>query len=271
MENELILEIGTEEIPALFLSKAEKDLKSEIIEELETNNLTFGKVKTFSTPRRLAVLVSDLKATQIDKVIEHFGPPKRIAFDEKGNPTKAAYGFAKSQNVDIKEIEIVNRSNGEFLCVRNKTKGKKSSQILKEILPQVITSIPFRKSMRWGKGVITFARPIRWIAAVYNGSTIPFKIENIKSSNKSYGHRFISKKPFKFRNWEEYTKALDKYDVILNSSKRRQIIENNTVKLAKSVNGHVLDDPELMETVVNIVEHPTVLKGEFEKKISETP
>ncbi|MGH7885985.1 MAG: glycine--tRNA ligase subunit beta, partial [Thermodesulfobacteriota bacterium] len=167
MNNELILEIGTEEIPALFLKKAESDLKALAEKEFSGRSLKFSNIETFSTPRRLTLLVKELASQQADQVIESFGPPKRIAFDENGQPTKAALGFAKSQNVEIDKVEIVKRDNGEFLCVRNKLKGKMTSQILRDLLPQIIFSIPFKKSMRWGNGKISFARPIRWITCIY--------------------------------------------------------------------------------------------------------
>ncbi|MGI9554114.1 MAG: glycine--tRNA ligase subunit beta [Thermodesulfobacteriota bacterium] len=271
MTGELILEIGTEEIPALFLRKAGEDLKASVQKEFSSNSLEFDDLQTYFTPRRLVVYVKGLNDSQKDKLTENFGPPKRIAFDEKGKPTKAAIGFAKSQNVDIKNVEVARRDNGEFLCVRNKVKGKKTRDVLKEILPKLITSIPFRKSMRWGDGTTTFARPIRWIAAVYNGTTIPFAIENVRSSNSTYGHRFTSKKAIRIKDFKQYLTNLDKNNVVLDSEKRKEIIVKDINKIAKKVKGKIHEDPELMETVINIVEHPTVLIGEFEKKFLKLP
>ncbi|MGI9534979.1 MAG: glycine--tRNA ligase subunit beta, partial [Thermodesulfobacteriota bacterium] len=271
MTGELILEIGTEEIPALFLRKANEDLKSAVQKEFLINSLDFSDLQTYSTPRRIVVYVKDLNDTQRDKLIENFGPPKKIAFDEKGNPTKAAIGFARSQNVDIKNVEIARRDNGDFLCVRNKVKGKKTKDVLKEILPKLITSLSFRKSMRWGNGITTFARPIRWLTANYRGITIPFSIENVQSSNITYGHRFTSNKGLKFKNFKEFIRILDKNNVILDSDKRKKIIEKDIKKIAAKVKGTIRQDPELMETVINIIEHPTVLMGEFEKKFLKLP
>lgn len=271
MSNELLLEIGTEEIPALFLKRAESDLKSSVEKELNNLSINFSNIETFSTPRRLTVVVSDLESKQQDQTIETFGPPKRIAFDEDGKPTKAALGFAKSQNVDIEKVEIAKRDNGEFLCVKNKLIGRKTSAILKELLPDVINSIPFAKSMKWGCGKITFARPIRWVACVYNGKTVPFSIDNIKSSNKSYGHRFNSPKSFKIENFNQYQKNLERSNVILDTKKREKIIIGEAQKLAKNIKGRLVDFEELMRTVVNIIEYPVVLIGEFEKKYLDLP
>ena len=271
MEKELILEIGTEEIPALFLEKAREDLGSILSGELRDKGIEFGEMEILYTPRRLSVRVSGLERKQKDRTTENFGPPKRIAFDESGEPTKAAVGFARSQKVDVEKLVIAKRDNGEFLCVRKTIKGRKTSSVLKEILPGVISSVPFRKSMRWGSGKLTFARPIRWIAAVYDGKPVRFSVENIKSSDQSFGHRFTSPKPFRVASWENYLKTLEKNNVVPDPGKRKEIIGRDTETAAKKIGGMVKEDPELLETVVNLVEHPTVLVGEFEKKYLSLP
>ena len=271
MEKELILEIGTEEIPALFLEKAREDLGKILSGELRDKGIEFEEMEILYTPRRLSVRVIGLERKQKDRTTENFGPPKRIAFDESGEPTKAAVGFARSQKVDVEKLVIAKRDNGEFLCVRKTVKGRKTSSVLKEILPGVISSVPFRKSMRWGSGKLTFARPIRWIAAVYDGKPVRFSVENIKSSDQSFGHRFTSPESFRVASWENYLKALEKKDVVADPEKRKEIIGRDTETAAKKIGGMVKEDPELLETVVNLVEHPTVLVGEFEKKYLRLP
>lgn len=271
MERELILEIGTEEIPALFLEKAREDLGNILNRELRDKGVESEETEILYTPRRLSVRVSGLERKQKDRTTENFGPPKRIAFDEDGKPTKAAIGFARSQKVDVGELVIAKRDNGEFLCVRKTVKGRKTSSVLKEILPEVISSVPFRKSMRWGKGKLTFARPIRWIAAIYDGKPVKFSVENIRSSDRSFGHRFVSPKPFRVTSWEKYLKALEKNNVVADPERRKEIIRSGTEAAAKKIGGVVKEDPELLETVVNLVEHPTVLVGEFEKKYLRLP
>ena len=271
MEKELILEIGTEEIPALFLEKAREDLGNILGGELRDKGIEFGEMEIFYTPRRLSARVGGLERKQRDRTTENFGPPKRIAFDEDGKPTKAAVGFARSQKVDVGELLVAKRDNGEFLCVRKTVKGRKTSSVLKEILPEVISSIPFRKSMRWGSGEMTFARPIRWIAALYDGKPVKFSVESIKSSDRSFGHRFTSPKPFQVASWGNYLKTLEKNNVVADPEKRKEIIRRATEEEAKKIGGTVKEDPELLETVVNLVEHPTVLVGEFEKKYLRLP
>lgn len=271
MEKELILEIGTEEIPALFLEKAREDLGNILSGELRDKGVEFEEMEIFYTPRRLSARVSGLQRKQRDRTTENFGPPKRIAFDEDGKPTKAAVGFARSQGVDVEELVIAKRDNGEFLCVRKTVKGKKTSSVLREILPGVISSVPFRKSMRWGDGKLTFARPIRWIAALYDDKPVKFSVENIKSSDRSFGHRFTSPKPFRVTSWGNYLKTLEKNNVVADPEKRKEIIRRNTEAAAKKIGGTIKEDPELLETVVNLVEHPTVLVGEFEEKYLRLP
>ena len=271
MEKELILEIGTEEIPALFLEKAREDLGNILSGELRDNGIEFGEMEILYTPRRLSARVSGLERKQRDRTTENFGPPRRIAFDEDGKPTRAAAGFARSQKVDVGELVIAKRDNGEFLCVRKTVKGRKTSSVLKEILPGVISSVPFRKSMRWGDGKLTFARPIRWIAALYDGKPVKFSVENIRSSDRSFGHRFTSPKPFRVTSWRNYLKTLEKSDVVADPGKRKEIIRRDTEAAAGKIGGVVKEDPELLETVVNLVEHPTVLVGEFEEKYLRLP
>ncbi|MCY4262282.1 MAG: glycine--tRNA ligase subunit beta, partial [Candidatus Dadabacteria bacterium] len=271
MEKELILEIGTEEIPALFLEKAREDLGNILSRELRDKSIEFEGMEILYTPRRLSAKVSGVERKQKDRTTENFGPPIRIAYDESGNPTKAALGFARSQKVDVGELSISKRDNGEFLCLRKTIKGRKTSSVLKEILPEAISSVSFRKSMRWGNGKLTFARPIRWITALYDGKTVKFSLENIKSSNRSFGHRFTSPKPFLVTSWGNYLKTLERNNVIANPEKRKETIRRDTEVAAKKIGGTIQEDPQLLETVVNLVEYPTVLVGEFEKKYLRLP
>lgn len=271
MTGELIFEIGTEEIPALFLSKARTDLGALLKSEFENSSLEFDKIDTFSTPRRLVAHVTGLPDSQKDRVIVNFGPPKKIAFEESGRPSKAALGFAKSQNTNIDDVDIVSRDNGEFLCVKKALKGEKTSELLKNILPKVINSLHFNKTMRWGDIETSFVRPIRWLGAVFQGKKIAFRIENIKSSDFTFGHRFTSRKPLKYKDWKTFSGVLEKNNVVLDPNKRKEIIENEIKILAKKVNGKIEDDPGLIETVINIVEHPTVLIGQFEEKFLKLP
>jgi glycyl-tRNA synthetase beta chain len=271
VEKELILEIGTEEIPAGFLEETIKNLGSIAEREFIDNLLSYNNINTFGTPRRLALRVTGLSDKQDDKVDEIVGPPKRIAYDESGTPMKPALGFAKAQGVDLKDLIIVNRDKGELVAVIRKTRGEKTERVLKSLLPKIILSIPFRKSMRWADGDINFVRPIRWILSLYGGKKVPFELVEIKSDSKTRGHRFMSPKPFRVKNWDEYINGLEKGSVILNGEKRREIIKRDIELVATEIGGVPLEDEELLETVANLVEYPVVLKGNFDKEFLKLP
>lgn len=266
-----MFEIGSEEIPALFLEEYAGNINAAVTEEFEKNSLVFGKTEIFYTPRRLAVRVSGLLPYQKEKTVENFGPPKQKAFDRSGKPTKAALGFARSLGVDVKQLEVVRRNKGEFIAYKRKVKGIKTSEVLKALLPKVVNSVHFKKSMRWGYGKTTFARPIRWMMCIYNTEKLEFTIEDIKSGSKSYGHRFISPKPFSPKSWREYIDQLRKKDVYLDQFKRKKLIEDEVQKLAAKLGGVVEQNEELIKTVTNLVEYPVVLHGTFEKSFLKIP
>jgi glycyl-tRNA synthetase beta chain len=271
MEKELILEIGTEEIPAGFLREAIKNLGSNTEQEFQDNLLSYKNISTFGTPRRLTLRVSGLSEKQSDKIVEILGPPKRIAFDESGTPTKAALGFAKAQGVNVRNLVVVEREKGDVVAIRRKITGKRTETVLKSLLSKIILSITFRKSMRWGDGDTSFARPIRWILALYGGKTVPFSLEQVKSGSKTQGHRFISPKPFRVGNWDEYISELEERFVILDQEKRKEIIKRAISQIANEIGGVPLEDEELLETVTHLVEYPVVLKGNFNKEFLELP
>ncbi len=271
MEKELILEIGTEEIPAGFMKEAIRDLSEISGREFDENAIPHGGISSFGTPRRLTLRVRDLSEKQEDQTRESYGPPIRIAFDDKGSPTNATVGFAKSQGVEVSELVTVKRDRGEFLAAVKRIKGRKTEKLLKEMLPRIIGALRFRKSMKWGDGETAFVRPIRWILAVYGGKTIRFDIEGVKSSAKSFGHRFMNPKPFTVSGWDDYTGGLGKGFVILDQDERKRSIEKGIAELEGRIGGTALKDEELLETVTYLVEYPVVLKGDFEEGFLELP
>lgn len=166
---------------------------------------------------------------------------------------------------------IVEREKGEHIAIRRKIKGKRTERLLKDLLSKMILSIPSRRSMRWGDGETSFARPIRWILALYGGKTVPFRLEEVKSGSKTQGHRFISPKPFRVENWSEYISGLEKRFVILDQGKRKEIIKTDLGQIGKEIGGVPLEDEELLETVTHLVEYPFVLKGNFDKEFLRLP
>ncbi len=154
--------------------------------------------------------VNRVAEKQEEQIIEKLGPAKRVSFDEQGNPTKAALGFAKGQGLEISELETIVTDKGEYICARKKIPGEETASLLPVMIPKFILSIPFQKSMRWSNLEIRFARPIHWIVALFGADVVPFKIENIASGNKSFGHRFMSPRPFAVKSFQDYMSKCEK-------------------------------------------------------------
>jgi len=271
MAKELLLEIGTEEIPAAFLPKALRDLEEIARREMAANRILHGEIRTMGTPRRLFLSVEEVAERQQDQVIEKLGPAIRVAFDEQGNPSRAAVGFARGQGIDVTELERITTEKGEYVCARKKITGEATEGLLPVILTKVMTDIPFRKSMRWSDLEFRFARPIHWILALYDGRIIPFRIANLESGNLSRGHRFMSPGSFTVANREEYLAKTRDHFVIVDPAERRVIIREETQKAALAVGGRVLPSEELLETVTFLTEYPTVVCGNFDREYLKLP
>jgi glycyl-tRNA synthetase beta chain len=271
MGKELLLEIGTEEIPAAFLPRALKDMDEIVRKELAANRIHHGEVRTMGTPRRLFLAAADIAERQEDQVIEKLGPARRVAFDELGNPSGAALGFAKGQGLDISALETITTEKGEYLCARKKITGEATESLLPAILTKVITGIPFRKSMRWSDLEFRFARPIHWLLALFDGRIVPFRIGNIESSSTSRGHRFMSPTSFPVGSLAEYLAKTRDHFVIVDPVERKKIICEETQKAAESAGGRAFHHEELLETVTFLTEYPTVVCGSFDREYLELP
>jgi glycyl-tRNA synthetase beta chain len=271
MGKELLLEIGTEEIPAAFLPKALADMEAIIGKALSEERIPFGAVETMGTPRRLVLAVSDMAETQEDEIQEKLGPAKRVAFDAEGKPTKAALGFARGQGLDMSELGTAVTDKGEYLVARKKISGKPTKEILSALLPRFIASIPFRKSMRWMNLEMRFARPVHWIVALYGGEVVPFRMENIQSGNRSRGHRFMAPEPFEVKGLADYLEKTRERFVIVKPGERRALLLEGARKEAAAVSGTVLRNDDLLEEVTFLVEYPSALRGTFEEEYLKLP
>ena len=271
MGKELLLEIGTEEIPAAFLPRARKDMEEMIRKELDVRLISHGEIRTMATPRRLVLHVAEVAEKQRDQILEKMGPAKRVAFDKDGKPSPAALGFARGQGVDVSALETVTTEKGEYLCVRKEIAGKETMAILPALLPAFITAIPFRKSMRWADFSLRFARPVHWILALYGGETVAFTLENIVSGNKSYGHRFMSPAAFEVGDFADYNAKTKERYIIADPEERQKIILEKAEEAARQVGGRILRNDDLLETVTYIVEHPTGICGSFDEKYLSLP
>jgi len=268
---ELLLEIGTEEIPAGFIPQALIDLESLAKKELEASRIDFNGIKTLGTPRRLVLVIESVSEKQRDEETKKIGPSKQSAFDEKGNPTKAAIGFAKSQSVPVESLTMIQTEKGEYVCAVKKESGKPTSELLSSILPKWIFSIPFQKSMRWADVPIRFARPIHWILALFGGEVIPFEVGNIRSGNITYGHRFMHPDYFPVKDFQSYLQKAREASVIVDPAERKKRIEDEMIREGAKVSGRVLKDEELLNEVNFLVEYPVALCGTFDNKFLSLP
>jgi len=272
MTQQLIFEIGTEEIPAGYLLPAAAALQHKLTSALEALGLTYQTVSSAATPRRLVVCVEGLPPRQPDRVEELLGPPKKAAFDANGLPTPAAHGFAKSRGAEISDIVIAKTPKGEYLMLRQEQKGRATTELLPALLAELIPAIPFPKSMRWGATKTSFARPIQWLVAVYGGQTIPFSIDGVGNSGAiTYGHRFMAPQPIAVDNYDQYRASLRDQHVLVDFEERKAMALAQVTQAARDLGGHVLPDDELIETVANLVEFPHALCGTFDPKFLTLP
>ncbi|NPV26840.1 MAG: glycine--tRNA ligase subunit beta [Firmicutes bacterium] len=263
MSKDLLMEIGTEEIPAKFMEPALAQLKSLAERALIEERLSAGEVMTYGTPRRLALYIKELAERQGDLVEEVKGPAKRVAFDEQGQPTKAAQGFARSQGVAVEDLVVKDTGAGEYVFATKRATGSPTEEVLPRLLPALITGLSFPKPMRWGYGELRFARPIRWLVALWGTEVIPFDLEGIKTGRETYGHRFLSQGPLTLKEPVEYLTKLEKAYVIVDQRRRKEMIWAQIQQLAAQHGGWVEPDEELLEEVTHLLEYPTALCGGF--------
>lgn len=268
---EFLLEIGTEEIPAGFIPQALEALDHLMRKELETQRITFERISTLGTPRRLVLVIPSLAERQEDIETRKIGPSRRAAFDADGNPTKAALGFAKSQSVRVDSLEIVQTEKGEYVSAVKKELGRPTAEVLASCLPRLVLSIPFQKSMRWAEVPIRFARPIHWVLALFGGEVIDFELGSIRSGNVTYGHRFMRPEAIRVDSFQTYLDRTEKAHVLVDPARRREKIRVEMDREASKVSGRALVDEALLEEVVYLVEYPVALCGSFDPSFLELP
>ncbi|MDL1970280.1 MAG: glycine--tRNA ligase subunit beta [Candidatus Desulfofervidaceae bacterium] len=271
MSKTLLLEIGTEELPVSIFPKILADMETLLAKKLAEAGLSYKHINPLATPRRLVVFVTGLPEKQADKVEEVIGPPYRVAFDNEGKPTKAAFGFAQKQGVSVEALQVIDTPKGQYVGVKIHETGRPTAEVLAELLPGYILSLPFPKSMRWHTGKIRFARPIHWILALLDEKTIPLSLDGIKSENVSYGHRFVTKEPIIVSHPDNYLPTLEKYNVIVDHKKREKLIVELVEKAAQATNGKPLLDADLLNWVNFLVEYPVAVAGQFDQEFLNLP
>ena len=269
-----LLEVGTEELPAGFLSDAIVQWRSRIPHSLATHNLPNTVVEVYGTPRRLAVLITGLPSQQADREEEIKGPPAQAAFKD-GQPTKAAIGFATKQGVDISALEIRPTEKGDFVFVNKQIPGRPIADILTELVPQWVWNLEGKRLMRWGHGDGRFSRPIRTLVTLLDGEILPLQLENgakvVKSNRLSRTHRVLHPESVSISHATEYVKTLASGYVNVPPENRAEIITNQVKAAAEKLGGYTPIYPDLLAEVVNLVEYPTAVIGQFEEEFLNLP
>ncbi|MFH1679304.1 MAG: glycine--tRNA ligase subunit beta [Candidatus Eisenbacteria bacterium] len=271
MKRDLLVEIGTEEIPAGYVPPALAELAEALPRRLREMRLAHGAVDSFATPRRLALRIAGLDAMQPDAEREVTGPPKRIAFDPEGKPTKAALGFAGTQGVPVEALRVVATEKGEYLAATVIERGRPVVELLGSLVPEVVASLSFPRTMRWEPSGFLFARPIQWIVALFGGEVVPFQVAGVTSGRESRGHRVLHPEPVPIAEPGAYEEALRRAGVLASPDERRREIEKEIERALSGVEGRVLRDPELLETVNYLVEFPRAIRGRFDERILRLP
>jgi len=270
---ELLFEIGCEEIPAGMLPKAEEELRTNIEKLLAAESLSEGvTVETFSAPRRLTAWVRGMPAKQSDVESEVTGPPKSVAFDSVGAPTRAAQSFAEKQHVHVNALYLIQTPKGEYLAAKQIKLGKTAEQILTAILPRAVHDLTWPRSMTWtGLDGPRFIRPIRWIVAVLDGKPQKFSIAGLSAGDTTRGHRFIGANSIRVRSFADYEKKLHSNGAIIRPSRRREKIEAELNAHAKRGSFRIHEDADLRRLVTYLNEFPTVIQGDFDPAFLALP
>ncbi|MFW5736318.1 MAG: glycine--tRNA ligase subunit beta [Halanaerobium sp.] len=265
MAKNLIFEIGTEEMPAASMQRFREDYLKTAAAIFENNNLEYKEMNVYSTPRRLVLAVNDLAEKQEDQREIVRGPAVNIAFDDDGNPTKAGEGFARGQGVKVDDLV----EKDGYLYAEKVEKGKNTADILAEILKKIVDQVPLPKAMRWGSVQMEFIRPIKWLLVLFGSEKIELEIAEVKSSNYSVGHRFLSDGKVEINSAENYFSALESASIIVKQDRRKKIIKEEIADLKLSAEAVIKDS--LLAEVIDLIEFPTAFKGSFAEEYLELP
>jgi glycyl-tRNA synthetase len=267
----LLLEIGTEELPAGDLTSAIEQLGEQTPKFLAEARLEHGQVRVTGTPRRTVVYVESLAPKQQDRADLVKGPPAKVAYDAEGKPTKAALGFARGQGINVDDLQVREMDGGQYAVATRVEEGRPAPQVLAGLLPQLISSLRFNMTMRWNESAVAFSRPIRWLVALLDDQVIPFEYAGVQSGTISRGLRPLGSPELAIKNAGDYFDVMAAHSIIVDMSERRATIEQQINRRAAEVSGRIPEDPALLDEVTNLVEQPTAVRGTFEEKYLDLP
>ena len=270
MEN-VILEIGTEEIPAQYMENALKDLNQLAKKYLEEVRINYKEIKVYGTPRRLILFIFHIKEKQEDVFQKIKGPAYSIAYNKDSQPQKPALKFARSQGVNIEDLIVEDTKKGKYIFAPKSIIGQPTIDLLSQIFPKIIKGMQFPKSMRWGERSLRFIRPIRWILALYGKEVIRFNLNGLDSENITYGHRLLAPQKIKISSTQEYFKKIEKSYVIVDPQIRENIVKTDIKQIIKEINGKKIINEKQLKEIVYLVEYPNAILGKYDKKYLELP
>ena len=268
---EFFIEIGSEEIPSGYVEPALIYMREELASFFTLNQIKADVPQVLGTPRRLVLSVKGVDALQQDSVDLFQGPSISVAFDDQGAPTKAAIGFARGKGLDVSDLTKESTAKGEVLCARIEKKGRPTQDHLKEFLPKLIGNIPFPKKMRWQNKTCTFARPLHWITAIFNGKPLQFSFDGLECGEYSSGHRFLKPDKFQVKNLSSYLEQSAKHFLMVDPELRKQKIFEQVQELAREAGGSVEEDLSLLNVVNYLVEYPVAIRGDFDRCFQQLP
>ncbi|OEH86165.1 glycine--tRNA ligase subunit beta [Desulfuribacillus stibiiarsenatis] len=270
MNRDLLLEIGTEEIPARFMPGILDDLNKKACKWFDDLHISYHSIQVYGTPRRITLLVKELSEKQQDQTIEARGPAVKAAYDEHGQLTKAGEGFARGQGVSAQDLQVRKTDAGEYIYAIKHISGQATQELLGN-LDKLILNLQFPKNMRWGTYDIRFVRPLKWLLCLYGKEIITLEIAGQTTSNITYGHRFLYPQPIHVNEPSEYLDKLENAFVIVEQEKRKTAILKEIQRVEQEKQVRVFIDEELLEEVIYLVEYPTALMGNFEQEFLQIP
>ncbi|MBV1931004.1 MAG: glycine--tRNA ligase subunit beta [Porticoccaceae bacterium] len=271
MSKDLLVEIGTEELPPKSLNNLMNAFTLGFEAQLQQAKLTHTAIKGFATPRRLALLVSDLSEQQADSAIEKLGPAVKAAFDADGVPSKAAQGFARGCGVSVEELETTDTDKGERLVFRKIQTGETTASLLPGLIELCLADLPIAKRMRWGASRVEFVRPVKWVLMVYGDEVIPAQIMGLSASRQSRGHRFHHPEAVTINKAGDYVEILRQCHVIADFCERRELIRAGVEAEATKHGGEAVIDAALLDEVTALNEWPVALSGRFDERFLAVP
>ncbi|TAL63058.1 MAG: glycine--tRNA ligase subunit beta [Legionella sp.] len=271
MVSDFIFELGCEELPSAAVAALANEFQQHFLALLDKAQLSYGEVKAYATPRRIALAVFDLQGTQSSQTMTRRGPALAAAFDASGKPTPALLGFAKSCGVEVAELTQLKTDKGEWMVSEVQTEGKRTQELLPALVTQALSALSIAKPMRWGKRDDEFARPVHWAVLLFGEEVIPHEIFGVTTGRLSKGHRFHHPQDIAIKSARSYEEQMQAAFVIADFAKRRQLIQKQVQDIESSINAQAIMPEDLLDEVTSIVEWPQALLAQFEEEFLEAP